>query len=132
MISEGKRRPRILVVDDERSIADTLATIFRMHGYDAVPAYSGDSGLQQASRLNPDMIVSDVMMPGIDGAEMAIQALQFLPNCKILLISGQAATTDLLSGAATKGYTFELLAKPVQPSELLERASRLYGEAAAA
>ena len=124
-MSDGTRL-KILVVDDERSIADTLAAIFAIHGYEAFAAYSGESGLEQARSLSPDVVVSDVLMPGINGAEMAMQILQFLPSCKILLISGQAATSDLLSDVAAKGYTFELLPKPIRPLELLAKLTALH------
>jgi CheY-like chemotaxis protein len=112
---------RILVVDDERTIADTLAQILRLHGYEAAAAYSGESALGQVQEFNPDLVVSDVIMPGMNGAEMAIKLLQSMPTCKILLFSGQAATADLLKEVADKGYDFEIVAKPLHPLELLAK-----------
>ena len=123
-MSQGQRL-RILVVDDERIIADTLAAILEQHGYHAVAAYNGQSGLEQAQALNPDLVISDVVMPGMNGTEMAIQVLQLLPSCKILLLSGQAATTNLLNDAAARGYTFEIVAKPIHPHLLLEKLEAL-------
>jgi CheY-like chemotaxis protein len=61
------------------------------------------------------------MMPGMTGVELAIQFKQSQPECKILLFSGQAATSDLLRKAREQGYEFELLAKPVHPADLLAR-----------
>jgi len=120
-------RVRILVVDDERVIADTLAVILALHGYQAFTAYNGQSGLERAQELNPELIISDVVMPGINGIDMAVQIRQFLPSCKIILFSGQAATADLLNGTA-KDYKFEILSKPVHPRELLEKLERLQRE----
>ena len=108
-------RPRVLVVEDEPIIADTLAVILWRHGYYAVAAYTGESGLQQARTLKPDVVISDVLMPGMNGTEMAIQIRQFLPSCAVLLFSGQAATADLLEEARRKGPTFEIIAKPLYP-----------------
>jgi CheY-like chemotaxis protein len=58
-------------------------------------------------------------MPGISGIDLAIQMRAQYPNCKILLFSGQAATSDLLESARAQGYDFRLLQKPVHPSEFL-------------
>jgi CheY-like chemotaxis protein len=57
----------------------------------------------------------------MNGIEAAIEIRKFLPNCKILLFSGQAATADLLEKARAKGHEFEILAKPVHPQDLLAR-----------
>jgi DNA-binding NarL/FixJ family response regulator len=64
-------------------------------------------------------------MPGLSGIEVAIMVRDRLPNCRILLLSGQAATADLLENARTRGYDFEILAKPIHPALLLERLLQL-------
>ena len=108
-----------------------LAAIFALNGYEAVPAYDGASGLEQARSVSPEMIVSDVIMPGINGAEMAIQVLQFLPSCKILLLTGQVANNPLLEDAAGRGYKFDILPKPISPADLLARLNTLRQKTAA-
>ena len=75
--------------------------------------------LAAARSESPDLVISDVAMPGISGIELAIQMRAQYPNCKILLFSGQASTSDLLEGARAQGYDFRLLQKPVFPPELL-------------
>jgi len=60
-------------------------------------------------------------MPDMNGIDAAIQIRGFLPGCKILLFSGQAATADLLENARQRGHEFEILAKPVHPQDLLEK-----------
>ena len=120
--NQAKGTPkRVLVVDDEANIANTLTAIFRNAGYEAVAAYDGQSGLSQCESFHPDLIVTDVVMPGMSGVEMAIQVKQRYPACKILLFSGQAATANLLEEARQSGYDFELLMKPVHPTELLAK-----------
>ncbi|MGD0976353.1 MAG: response regulator [Candidatus Korobacteraceae bacterium] len=117
---EIKKR-KVLVVDDERVIADTLAIILNQHGFDALAVYTGTGAVEQARNIQPDLIISDVIMPDMDGIEAAIRIRCFLPNCKILLFSGQAATADLLESARARGHEFEILAKPVHPQDLLAK-----------
>ncbi len=114
-------KPKVLVVDDEQVIADTLAKILELNGYDASAVYTGTAAVESARALRPDLIISDVIMPDMDGIEAAINIRGFLPNCKILLFSGQAATADLLENARSRGHEFEILGKPVHPSDLLTK-----------
>lgn len=117
----NRPKPRVLVVDDERVIADTLAIILNQHGFEASAVYTGLGAVEQAKALQPDLIISDVIMPDMNGIEAAIRIRDFLPKCKILLFSGQAATADLLTSARAKGHEFEILAKPVHPRDLLAK-----------
>lgn len=115
-------RQKVLVVDDERVIADTLAAILTQNGFDATAVYSGTEAVSQAQKIKPSLIITDVVMPpGMNGIEVAIQIRRQLPGTKILLFSGQAATADLLDEARKKGHEFEILAKPVHPQDLLAK-----------
>jgi CheY-like chemotaxis protein len=118
---ENRVKPKVLVVDDERVIADTLAMILNQSGFDARAVYSGEKAVEQASSFAPDMLITDVIMADLNGIDAAIMIRSILPNIKILLFSGQAATADLLEKARVKGYEFEILAKPVHPQDLLSR-----------
>ena len=115
------KKPKVFVVDDEHVIANTLAIILNQSGFDAQAVYSGEKAVEMAKTLQPDMIISDVIMTGMTGIEAAIQIRGILPKCKILLFSGQAATADLLETAHTQGHEFEILAKPVHPTDLLAK-----------
>jgi DNA-binding response OmpR family regulator len=119
MTTKGK--PKVLVVDDERVIADTLAIILNQHGFDASPVYTGTAAVERARSVRPDLVISDVIMPDMNGIEAAINIRKFLPTCKVLLFSGQAATADLLESARNQGHEFEILAKPVHPQDLLAK-----------
>jgi CheY-like chemotaxis protein len=116
-----KNKPLVLVVDDERIIADTLSIILSRNGFSTVTAYDGLSGLEIARSTRPDLVISDVMMPGMTGVELAITLTHALPTCKILLFSGQAATVDLLEKARDAGHAFTTLTKPVHPTDMLKR-----------
>ncbi|HEY3926771.1 MAG TPA: response regulator [Candidatus Koribacter sp.] len=120
-MNSNKPKRRVLVVDDEQVIADTLSIILNKAGFDASPVYTGTAAVESARNMKPDLIISDVIMPDMNGIEAAIQIRAFLPGCKILLFSGQAATADLLESARAKGHEFEILAKPVHPQDLLAK-----------
>jgi CheY-like chemotaxis protein len=118
-----KHRPVVLVVDDESAIADTLAQILTMSGYAAMPVYDGEEALETALLMPPELLITDVMLPGMSGIELAITVRRIFPDCRVLLFSGQAATTDLLTSAKRAGHEFTLLSKPVYPTDLLRRVS---------
>jgi CheY-like chemotaxis protein len=116
-------RPTILVVDDEAVIADTLGMILETNGYRVNIAYDGISALKLSRTVPPDLLLTDVSMPGMSGIDLAIEMRQSLPACKALLFSGQASTSDLLGAARLAGHEFTVLAKPLHPTELLRRLS---------
>ena len=120
-MQETSAKPKVLVADDERVIADTLAIILNQSGFQATAVYSGEKAVETARTLQPDMVISDVIMTDLNGIDAAIQIRTMLPLCKILLFSGQAATADLLDRARIQGHEFEILAKPVHPQDLLAR-----------
>lgn len=118
---------KVLVVDDEHLIADTLCRILRQHGYDATPVYCAGEALLHLSTGKPDLMICDVMLPdGMDGVDVAVQCRQLCPSCAILLFSGNAGTQDVLNDAVLRGHQFEILAKPVPPRELLSRIEKMF------
>ncbi|HEY6938979.1 MAG TPA: response regulator [Terriglobales bacterium] len=117
---------RILIVDDERRIADTSALILQAQGYQTAVAYDAENGIARCHEFLPHLILTDVVMPGMSGIEMAVALRREFPGCAILLISGQAATADMLEMARRQGHTFELLAKPVHPTVLLKRVAQIF------
>ena len=113
----------VLVVDDQSVIADTLAEILSRNGYQGIAAYDGDSALETALLTPPEMLIADVVLPGVTGIELAIKVRRIFPECKIILFSGQASTADLLASARADGHHFTLLNKPLHPQDLLRRVS---------
>jgi CheY-like chemotaxis protein len=111
---------KVLVVDDERTIADTLAVIFSQRGYETRAAYSAEQALEIVAEWPPDLAILDVILPQMNGIDLSILLSERLPKCQTLLFSGQALTEELLAEAGKKGYTFAILAKPLHPSLLLE------------
>jgi CheY-like chemotaxis protein len=121
---EKTAKPKVLVANDERVIADTLAMILNQSGFDARAVYSGEKALELVPTFEPDMLISDVIMADLNGIDAAIRIRELLPGIKILLFSGQAATADLLEKARADGHEFEILAKPVHPQDLLNKLRR--------
>jgi CheY-like chemotaxis protein len=115
------RPQRVLVVDDEALIADTIVMILNRNGFVAEAVYSGRQAIDTARRISPELVLSDVLMPQIDGVEAAIQIREFLPDTRIVLFSGQSATVEILARARARGHEFELLPKPIHPTKLIER-----------
>ncbi len=110
---------KILVVDDEVAIADTLALIFRSNGYDGRSAYSAEQALQTLEEWHPDVAVIDVVLPGMNGIEFAMFLRASYPNVHFLLFSGQPGAGNLLEEAKKNGHLFEILAKPIHPTFML-------------
>jgi DNA-binding NtrC family response regulator len=120
---EGKRKgyemTRIIVVDDEALIADTLVLILHLSGYDARAFYDAETALRECAACDPEVLISDVIMPGMSGVELAVKIRERHPSCRVILFSGNAAVADLLEMARSRGYEFEVLLKPVPPEEIL-------------
>lgn len=116
------RRRRVLVVDDERLIVDTVVQILNIHGYDAFGAYSAVEALKLAENFLPDYLLSDVMMPGTNGIELAVAVQEMLPTVLVLLFSGQAGTSQLIED---RHLPFALEAKPIHPDKLIKTLERL-------
>ena len=112
---------RVIVLDDEQLIANTLAIILNNAGFEARAVFSGEQAVELLESFQPELLIADVVMPGMTGIEAAIATRNKLPRCNILLFSGQAVTADLLAQARTQGHDFEILAKPVHPSDLLAK-----------
>ena len=103
---------KVLVVEDEPTIADTLAIILNKAGFNASAVYSGTEAVEVAKSVKPDLIISDVAMPDMNGIEAMILIRGFLPTCKILLFSGLASTVDLLEDARAQGMNSISLPSP--------------------
>jgi DNA-binding response OmpR family regulator len=116
---------KILVVDDERPIAETMRDIFQSRGYEAFCAYSGKDAVSHAASFHPDVLVSDVMMPELNGFETALQVKEICPGCRLILFTGQLASAVVAEGFAQtfleRGYSYDLLSKPLHPTELISK-----------
>jgi len=120
MSPAGRHGTKMLIVDDERTITDTLCMIFEYCGFDCLKAYDAEKALEIGMQTPPALLLTDVMLPGMNGVQLAIKLGEQFPAIKTILLSGQAGTASLLDDAKAKGYDFEIVAKPVHPRELIE------------
>ncbi|WP_263408432.1 response regulator [Terriglobus tenax] len=117
---------RILVVDDEHLVADTLRIIFRENGFDARAVYSAEDGLTAARDFHPNLLLCDVNMPGEDGVSLASRLSEEQPGCRILLFTGYySLMKSLLDRSRTQAHPWSVLTKPLHPTELLREANAL-------
>lgn len=111
---------RVLVVDDEPLVADSLVLILGARGFDTRAVYSGEDAAELAVSWKPDAVISDVVMGTMNGIDLAIYVGQVLPSCKVILMSGNLITGDLMTASEKLGHHFTILAKPFMPETLLE------------
>jgi CheY-like chemotaxis protein len=115
---------KVLVVDDELSIVETMRMILEISGYTVSTAVSGLQAIAKAEEACPDLLLSDVMMPGLNGFETALRIKKRCPGCRLLFFSGYSGSPEMLSlseNLRDSGHEFEVLAKPLHPSMLLEK-----------
>lgn len=115
----------VLVVDDDPVIQKLLQVNFEMEGYSVITAGDGVEGLEKARANHPDAIVCDVMMPKMDGLEVAraLKSDAATSGIPIILLSAKAQQADVKAG--TDAGADEYLTKPFDPLELLERVAAL-------
>jgi len=113
---------RILVVDDDPMVASTVQRVLRPEGYDVEVALGGAQALEQARAHPPDLVVLDLMMPGIDGLEVCRQ-LRTGGNLPILMLTARSGTADRVRGLDTGADDY--LVKPFAYAELLARVRAL-------
>lgn len=115
----------ILIVEDEQSIVDILSFILVKEGYDTLEALDGPTGLQLALEQNPDLVLLDLMLPGLSGEEV----LPKITGVPVMVVSAKAGVDDkvnlLLNGAA------DYITKPFDSRELLARIAARLRESAA-
>ena len=127
VVTGPKETPRVLIVDDEHVIADTLKLIFANAGMEAMAVYSAEQAIALMMQWTPHSAILDVHLPGMSGIDLAIHMQAKYPRCGLTLFSGHIATADLLERAEKDGYHFDVLAKPVHPADLLRRVTRQLG-----
>jgi DNA-binding NtrC family response regulator len=115
-------------VDDEPAITESLALIFEKHGYEVRIANSAETAIETIARWEPDLAILDVMLPCMNGIDLAVVLKANRPACHLVLFSGHTGTQALMEEAARKGNMFEFLAKPVHPLFMLDFVSSLFAE----
>ena len=121
---------RVLVVDDDRLVADTLALVFGKSGFDARAAYSADQALAFARDFNPHLLLCDVTMPGRDGLTLLRDMTMEQPACRVIMLTGFYSNLKSVREQASQlARPVGILTKPCQPAELLREAAALLATA---
>ncbi|MGZ8784177.1 MAG: response regulator [Acidimicrobiia bacterium] len=116
------RQQRILVVDDENKIRDLLAAYLRSDGFEVAEASDGVEALAKIRRAEPDLVILDVMMPGMDGIEV-LRELRKTSDVFVMMLTARAEETDKLIGLSVGADDY--LTKPFSPRELVARAKAI-------
>jgi len=121
------QRPLILIVDDERPITSVMRRKLEQNGFDVIEAHDGEEALQLAHEHGPDLVITDLQMPGISGLELAVALARTGPAASVPLIMltgrGHYVAEDVLMRTNIK----HLLAKPFSARQVLECVQQILG-----
>ncbi|HUB18718.1 MAG TPA: response regulator [Acidobacteriaceae bacterium] len=118
----------ILIVDDDPAITESLSAVFERHGYEVRCAHSAETAIEIIAWWEPDLAILDVMLPCMNGIDLALVLKANRPACHLVLFSGHAGTQALMEEAARKGSMFEILSKPVHPLFMLDFVASLFAD----
>ncbi|MCU6479848.1 response regulator transcription factor [Arthrobacter sp. A2-55] len=120
---QGGEPIRALVVDDEPSLADLMRMGIELAGWDVAVAHDGQEALKTARAFHPDVLVLDVMMPGMDGVELLGRIRTIYPDIPALFLTAKDAVADRLTGLHAGGDDY--VTKPFSMEEVLLRLHRI-------
>jgi CheY-like chemotaxis protein len=119
-------KQRVLVVDDDKLVADTLSLIFKANGFEAVACYSAAEGLERARTYGPELLLCDVTMPETTGLELAAKIDREMPECKILMLTAYSTNLAKVGEQSLQmSRPVNVLSKPCRPEDLLREAGAL-------
>lgn len=111
----------VLVVDDEPTIVSTVCAILEGCGFRTEGATSGKEAVAKAAVSRPDLMLSDVLMPGMNGFETGLEIKKLCPDCHLLFFTAYGDVSALSAALRSTGHDFEVLAKPMRASLLVDR-----------
>jgi DNA-binding NtrC family response regulator len=118
-MDETKDSIRVLVVDDEKAVADSLAMILRASDYEATASYSGEEAIVLCQAMDPNIVISDIVMGPMSGFDLAIWIAENRPACRIILMSAHSFHDPLVAKSVRRGFDF--VPKPIHPDKLLAK-----------
>lgn len=117
---EGRTRKRVLVVDDEAAILRVVRTSLRVFGYDVITCSSGEEALMLVEREKPDIMLLDVLMPGMNGFE-TLQKLRTISDMPVIVFSARSSSRE----EAYRLGANDFIAKPFAPEQMVKKISAL-------
>lgn len=118
----------ILIIDDEEAVRSSIELLLTIHGYRVHTAADGERGVEALARHSPDVVLTDIVMPGSEGIEAIMRIKQQAPAVKVIAMSGGARINgqDFLAVARRVGAD-ECLEKPFEADELMAALARCLG-----
>jgi DNA-binding NtrC family response regulator len=115
---------RVLLVDDEEQFVQTLAERLEMRDYDVTTSFSGEDALERVRGYNFDVIVLDVLMPGVDGVETLGEIKKIKPLTEVIMLTGHATVETAIEGMKLGAYDY--LMKPCETEELVTKINKAH------
>lgn len=109
---------KVLVVDHERANADTNVELLRLWGHEAEAAYSADDAISKAKALDPDVVLMDIVLPAMDGFDLARELRKCCPEAKFVALTG-FTRADIVRKARESGFE-RVLVKPTRANAIKE------------
>ena len=122
----------VLVVDDDQAVADALVAMFILAGFSASAAYDAESALESARLIPPCFLIAEVVLPGMNGVDLASAVQHIAPDCRVLICSRVTTEATLPLFSLQSGCKIVFLSKPIHPSELLVHVTALLNDRIAA
>ena len=107
---------KILLVDDDKMVLQTIGDFLTRHGHDLRTAYDGAEALIQIKESSPNLVISDIQMPGMDGIDFLKAIRERFPDLPVILTTGYATADTAISALRNRAYDY--LKKPIQLEEL--------------
>ena len=124
-MSALEKRPRVFVIDGERNDSLSLAMFLSQRGFDASSFTDPFDVLAAIRYESPELVISNATMPQLAGVNLAIQVLGRCPEFEVLLLSERASIAELNEAASESAHAFEVLSKPVQPTDILKMIQKM-------
>lgn len=119
-------KTRVLVVDDDRLVADTLSLIYNANGYECEATYSAAAAFERAKDFGPDLMLCDVTMPEESGLQLADRMQLAMPSTRVLMLTAFASNEARVSAHFRRTQRpIRLLSKPCRPDDLLRETQAL-------
>jgi DNA-binding NtrC family response regulator len=117
-------KPRILIVDDEKEFVETLAQRLTIREYDVTTAFNGKEAIETVKGYNFDVVILDVLMPGMDGVETLREIKKLKPLTEVIMLTGNATVETAVEGM--KLGASDYLMKPCETEDLVSKVQRAY------
>jgi DNA-binding NtrC family response regulator len=117
-------KPKVMIVDDEESFANTLVERLEIRDYNVTASYSGNDALAMLKKLNFDVVILDVAMPGMSGIETLREIKEIKPLTEVIMLTGHATVETAIEGMKLGAMDF--LIKPCEAEELMRKINTAY------